>query len=351
MNFVLASCQLPGNFPTKSGTLRFCPPPNELAGCVYIARRYGPSEGLQVYETKLGGSRVSPCSQAISRTECNTWGAQEFGRRHVLFFLSLMSRASFIMGAVPSVYMRAGLARTGSPSCDDARPISVTPASSSFNYLPSPLSPTSSSASPYNHPPSPTLRCVSRSTVPGEPAQPHPMIKPLLLTGLAAAATAQTTNTSSQACVSGNAVHMIVARASLEPPGFGVLANISTRVMEQLPGSNAEAVVYPATLDGYQNSEGQGVAAMTQLVNSYAQACPSSKVVLMGYSQGAQVTADTVCGSTISGFAQTQAISTAVLDKVSAIMLMGDPTHAVNQPYDQGTSTKAGVSRPSSSNR
>lgn len=174
------------------------------------------------------------------------------------------------------------------------------------------------------------------------------MIKPLLLSGLAAVAAAQGTNTSSQACVTGNAVHLIVARASLEPPGFGVLANISTRVIEQLPGSNAEAVVYPATLDGYQNSEGQGVAAMTQLVNSYAQACPSSRMVLMGYSQGAQVAADTVCGSTISGFAQTQAISTALTDKIAAIMLMGDPTHVVNQPFDQGTSTKNGVSRTTS---
>lgn len=170
------------------------------------------------------------------------------------------------------------------------------------------------------------------------------MITPLLLAGLAAAAAGQTTNSSSQACVSGDAVHLIVARASLEPPGFGVLQNISTRVIEQLPGSNAEAVVYPATLDGYQNSEGQGVAAMTQLINSYAQACPNSKMVLMGYSQGAQVTADTVCGSTISGFAQTQAISSAVTQKVAAIMLMGDPTHLVGQSFDEGTATKNGVS-------
>lgn len=170
------------------------------------------------------------------------------------------------------------------------------------------------------------------------------MFTKLLLSGLVAAAAAQTTNSSSQACVSGNAVHMIVARASLEPPGFGVLQNISTRVIEQLPGSNAEAVVYPATLDGYQGSEGQGVTAMTQLVNNYAQACPNSKMVLMGYSQGAQVTADTVCGSNINGFAQTQAISTALTEKVAAIMLMGDPTHLVNQPFDEGTSTKNGVS-------
>lgn len=70
----------------------------------------------------------------------------------------------------------------------------------------------------------------------------------------------------------------------------------------------------------------------------------------MGYSQGAQVTADTVCGSTISGFAQTQPVSTAVTDKLAAIVLMGDPTHAVNQPYNEGTATKDGVSCLSSRN-
>lgn len=40
---------------------------------------------------------------------------------------------------------------------------------------------------------------------------------------------------------------------------------------------------------------------MMTLIESYAQACPDGKIVLMGYSQGAQVVADTLLGSS-TGF-------------------------------------------------
>lgn len=137
------------------------------------------------------------------------------------------------------------------------------------------------------------------------------MFTTFLLTGLlAVAATAQNTT-----CVTGDAVHMIIARASLEPPGTGIIGGVATQVAQQLPGSDIVPVVYPATLDNYQSSEAQGVTAMMGLVNDYASRCPNSKIVLMGYSQGAQVTADVLCGTEINNFAATQALSTSNLDK------------------------------------
>jgi acetylxylan esterase len=78
---------------------------------------------------------------------------------------------------------------------------------------------------------------------------------------------------------------MIVARASTESPGTGVIGQVAQQVAQQMPGSDIVAVDYPATLSNYQQSESQGVAAMTKLVMDYASACPSSKMVLMGYSQ------------------------------------------------------------------
>lgn len=130
--------------------------------------------------------------------------------------------------------------------------------------------------------------------------------------GLVAAAAAQN---ASSTCVSGDAVHMIIARASLEPPGTGVIGNVSSRVAEQLPGSDVVAVEYPATLDNYQSSEAQGVAAMMKLVTSYASQCPDSRMILMGYSQGAQVTADVLCGTMEASFNTTEALSTSIQDK------------------------------------
>ncbi len=84
-------------------------------------------------------------------------------------------------------------------------------------------------------------------------------------------------------CASG--VHMIVARASTEAPGEGIIGAVATQVQNSLPGSDSEAVVYPATLTDYVNSEQSGVAAMRQLIQSYEARCPSSKIALLGYSQ------------------------------------------------------------------
>lgn len=136
-----------------------------------------------------------------------------------------------------------------------------------------------------------------------------------IATGLIAVVTAQ--NTSSP-CVTGNAVHMIVARASEEAPGTGVIGNVSTRVADQLPGSNVVAVDYPATLSNYQSSQRQGVTAMMALVMSYSSQCPNSRMVLMGYSQGAHVAADVLCGTTENNFNTSQALSTNIMNKGEA---------------------------------
>jgi hypothetical protein len=88
---------------------------------------------------------------------------------------------------------------------------------------------------------------------------------------------------SSAACATG--IHMIVARASTEAPGEGIIGAVATMVKNAVPGSDSEAVVYPATLTSYTSSEASGVAAMTALIQAYVARCPSSKIALLGYSQ------------------------------------------------------------------
>ncbi|KAG6838110.1 hypothetical protein H0H87_003965, partial [Tephrocybe sp. NHM501043] len=53
-----------------------------------------------------------------------------------------------------------------------------------------------------------------------------------------------------------------------------------------------EAIDYPASLIDYLNSEAQGVSAMKARLAAKTSSCPSTKIVLTGYSQGAQVTGD-----------------------------------------------------------
>lgn len=89
--------------------------------------------------------------------------------------------------------------------------------------------------------------------------------------------------TNATGCATG--VHMIVARASTEQPGTGVIGAIANNIQSQVPGSDIVPVDYPALLNPYQPSQKAGVTAMTKLVQDYAKACPQTKMVLMGYSQ------------------------------------------------------------------
>ena len=105
---------------------------------------------------------------------------------------------------------------------------------------------------------------------------------------------------------------MIVARASTEAPGQGIIGAVATKVQQAVPGSDSEAVDYPATLTNYTASEASGVADMTTLIQSYVARCPSSKIALLGYSQGAQVAGDVMCGTSEKGFNGTQPLSAAL---------------------------------------
>jgi hypothetical protein len=99
-------------------------PPKGVAGFIHIARRYRQSEDSKFAKQSSVGagcllarkpSRVRNATHARSRI-----------RKTARFLLSLMSKASFTMGAVPTVYMGESHANIG---CDGAHPISVTSAS------------------------------------------------------------------------------------------------------------------------------------------------------------------------------------------------------------------------------
>ncbi|KAF4631638.1 hypothetical protein G7Y89_g6501 [Cudoniella acicularis] len=135
---------------------------------------------------------------------------------------------------------------------------------------------------------------------------------------------ARNSSAANTTCTTG--VHIIVARASAEQPGQGIIGAVATQVQQTVPRSDSEAVDYPATLTDYPASEGSGVAAMRQLIQSYTERCLSSKIALLGYSQGAQVAGDVMCGTDLSGFNSTPALGP-----------------ALSRTQDVGTSNKTGI--------
>lgn len=95
-------------------------------------------------------------------------------------------------------------------------------------------------------------------------------------------------------CAAG--VHLIVARGTFEPQGHSLQDPIVSAIVNKIPGSDATQVVYPASPIDITGSLASGVANAQQQINDYVAACPSSKIVLMGYSQGAQVIGDSISG-------------------------------------------------------
>lgn len=62
----------------------------------------------------------------------------------------------------------------------------------------------------------------------------------------------------------------------------------------------------------YIESQTQGIDNLTAMVTEYQSCCPDSQIVLLGYSQGAQVTADFLCGRSEAGFSATPAYASQV---------------------------------------
>lgn len=151
----------------------------------------------------------------------------------------------------------------------------------------------------------------------------------------------------SSECPAAGGAHLIVARASTEPPGYGIIGAVKDQVLSRVPGSTAEAVDYPATLTAYVQSESDGVVAMKALLDSYITSCPGAPVVLLGYSQGAQVVADTLAGQDDTGFPTNASIASpepdSTLARVAAGIMMGDPTFVPAESFHVGNATNHGL--------
>jgi hypothetical protein len=114
------------------------------------------------------------------------------------------------------------------------------------------------------------------------------------------------------------------------------------------PRSTKEQIIYPATGGNTYGSLAQaGVLAVKNQVTNFSTQCPGTRIVLVGYSQGAQIMDNTMCGG--GDLAKqitnsTAPISAAVAAWARAVILMGDLRHTPGAPYNVGNSTDPGVS-------
>ncbi|GAA1614236.1 cutinase family protein [Actinoplanes couchii] len=140
-------------------------------------------------------------------------------------------------------------------------------------------------------------------------------------------------------------VHIIVTRASTERPGTGIIGSLATAVTRASDQNiTVEATDYPAVLNPYAPSVAAGIEAATKQLTDEATDCPNTKIVMMGYSQGAHVIGDVLAGTgRAAGFTRSAPVSADISDKVVAVVLMGDPRHVPGEAFNAGTSRTAGL--------
>lgn len=87
-------------------------------------------------------------------------------------------------------------------------------------------------------------------------------------------------------------IHVFGARETTASPGYGTAGVVVSLILAAYPGATSEAISYPAcggqaSCGGisYANSALQGVSAVAAAVNSFNSYCPSTQLVLVGYSQ------------------------------------------------------------------
>ena len=81
-------------------------------------------------------------------------------------------------------------------------------------------------------------------------------------------------------------IHVFGARETTAPAGYGSAGTVVNLILNAHPGATSEAINYPAAGgNSYGSSVQAGVKAVTSQVTSFAQRCPNTKLVLVGYSQ------------------------------------------------------------------
>ncbi|RAO68948.1 uncharacterized protein BHQ10_004960 [Talaromyces amestolkiae] len=144
-----------------------------------------------------------------------------------------------------------------------------------------------------------------------------------------------------------DSVHIFLARGTDEPyPGRQ--SSLVEAICFGLPSCGYEDIVYPAVYSPYCNSVSTGVSDGTYQVAAYASRCPGSKLVLSGYSQGAQIVGDILGGGGGTFFNNCTEPTTSGIgpgtfpgNQIAAALLFGDVRHVPYQPYNTGTGAGA----------
>ncbi|CRK46095.1 hypothetical protein BN1723_006874 [Verticillium longisporum] len=160
-------------------------------------------------------------------------------------------------------------------------------------------------------------------------------------------------------------LHILGAREPTAPAGFGSTQGVVQLLLDQFPSSTAEAINYPAEGgDAYGRSVTAGLRALLNQTQAVMTRCPETKFVLVGYSMGAQIIDDAMCGGPdppslitdmipMSPEMGEKVVATLLItdmipmspemgEKVVATLWMGNPRFFSPSPYSVGSAKLGG---------
>jgi cutinase len=127
-------------------------------------------------------------------------------------------------------------------------------------------------------------------------------------------------------------VEIVFARGTNEPPGVGATGQAFTDALTaRLPGMSVDVypVDYPASLDFARAAD--GVADAGNKILSEVAACPRTKIVVGGYSQGAAIAAYITTDNVPDGYALPPGINGPLppndAQHIAAVALFGKPSN------------------------
>ncbi|KAF1966327.1 cutinase [Bimuria novae-zelandiae CBS 107.79] len=113
-------------------------------------------------------------------------------------------------------------------------------------------------------------------------------------------------------------VTVVFARGTVEPGNAGLFVGppFFDALKKKLAGRTlaVQGVDYPATFAGFNRNGTDGVPSMTKYLNQAITACPKTKVVMSGYSQGSLVVRSTA-----------KSLPAGTMSKINSVITFGDP--------------------------
>ncbi|CAI7594057.1 unnamed protein product [Penicillium glandicola] len=142
-------------------------------------------------------------------------------------------------------------------------------------------------------------------------------------------------------CATG--VHAIIARGQGGGDDLNVLSTLSDLILKQIPGSTTLGLPYDHgnVLTDWDklHTVHDGAVLMQQFVQEYSESCPQTKIVVVGYSMGAVLMMDSLCGTSEVGFFFVAPLSPSYNSIIIAAIAYGDITYIPGMPWNVGNCT------------